>query len=81
MAKNEVCKYVRINRHVSREKVFRHIKEVFGYEVIECRLYSKGGVGSCYWMKRNRCYRVQVGASKIDTKKFSYPYAMCVNIY
>lgn len=81
IAKQEVVQFVLRNKSERRKFVYQKLEEHFGLKVEECRIYKSGGVGSYFWMKRHRCYRVQVGASKIDTRKFCYPYAMCVNIY
>lgn len=81
LARQEVVQFLLHNRGERRSYIFEKLREKFGLEVEECRIYKSGGVGTYIWMKRNRCYRVQVAASKIDTRKFCYPYAKCVNIY
>lgn len=81
LLRHEVVQFILHNRGERKRYIYAKLKEKFNLEVKECRIYKSGGVGTYYWMKHNRCYRVQVGASKIDSRKNSYPYAMCVNIY
>ncbi len=45
------------------------------------RIYMRGGIGSFCWLRKKRCFRVQVSASQITTKHTCFPYAECVEIY
>lgn len=81
VARYEVVQFLLHNRGERRKYVYSKLKERFGLEVKEKRIYKSGGVGQWSWMKRKRCFRVQVGASKITTKRDCYPYAPVVEIY
>ena len=77
----QIRRYLNANRCCRRKRVYTHIEQKYGCRV-ECkRIYAKGGVGSYKWMPMLGCYRLQVGASKISTKKTCFPYADCIEIF
>lgn len=49
-----------------------------GYEVGDMRLHKSGGVGTYVWLPKFRRYRLQVGASHINSKGPYTPYGLCV---
>ena len=77
----QVASYLSLNRAKSREAVYKTIEERWGVRVEVKRFTLSGGVGKYYWLPKLRCYRIQVGASRISTKKLSFRYAPCVDIY
>ena len=77
----EVVAYLNKNRAKKRESVYKTLEERWGLRVESKRFRMSGGVGTHYWMPKLRCYRIQVGASRISTKKPCYRYAPCVDIF
>lgn len=73
--------YLTQSRHKSRNEVYVEIEKRWGLQVSELRHYASGGVGSYDWLPRLGCIRVQVGASKIDCRKYCNRYAPCVEIF
>lgn len=69
------------SRNCRRSLVYETIKNRYGLDVEVRRIYSKGGVGSYSWLPRKNCIRLQVGCSKIDSRKHCFPYAPCVDIF
>ena len=63
-----------------RKRCYEELERL-GFTVAVKRHRVSGGVGSYYWLPLLRCYRVQVGASRISTKKKSFRYAPCIEIY
>lgn len=77
----QIRRYLNDNRCCRRKRIYAHIESTYGCRVESKRIYAKGGVGSYKWMPMLGCYRLQVGAAKITTKKMCYPYADCVEIF
>lgn len=73
--------YLNEHRSQRRQKVYDHLEQEFGLRVEVKRHKQQGGVGSYYWLPMLRCYRVQVGASRITTKCRCFRYAPVVEIY
>ena len=72
--------YLLANQGKRRNNIYAHLSKVYRVEVSDKRMRTKGGVGSYMWMPRRRVYRVQVGASRIDTRKPCFRYAPCIEI-
>lgn len=72
---------LRLHKTSRRAEVYNLLKKIYNVEVTTMRHRAKGGVGSYSWMPRKGCYRIQVGASKIDTRKPCFRYAPCIEIY
>ncbi len=72
---------LRLHKSSRRAEVYNLLKKLYNVEATTMRHRAKGGVGSFTWMSRKGCYRIQVGASKIDTRKPCYRYAPCVEIF
>lgn len=77
----DIVRYIQQTRCKRRVGVYSYMRETFGVEVKERRMYKFGGVGSYQWMPLLRCYRVQVGAGHINRNRASFNYADCVEIY
>lgn len=69
------------NKGARREQIYETLKTRWGLVVEVKRFYKGGGVGNFCWLPRKGCLRVQVGASRIDSRKFCFRYAPCVEIY
>lgn len=72
---------LRLHKTSRRAEVYNLLKKMYNVEVSTMRHRAKGGVGSFTWMPRKGCYRIQVGASKIDTRKPCFRYAPCIEIF
>lgn len=77
----DIVHYLQETRCKRREGVYKYLRETFGVEVKERRMYNFGGVGTFQWMPNLMCYRVQVGAGHINRNRASFNYADCVEIY
>lgn len=80
-ALHHIREVLRLHKSNRRAEVYNLLKKIYYVEVTSMRHRAKGGVGSYTWMPRKGCYRVQVGASKIDTRKPCFRYAPCIEIY
>lgn len=72
---------LRLHGASRKAELYDRLKKLYNVEVKTMRHRAKGGVGSYTWMTRKGCYRIQVGASKIDTRKPCYRYAPCIEIF
>lgn len=72
---------LRIHKSSRRAEVYNLLNKMYNVEAKTMRHRAKGGVGSYTWMPRKGCYRIQVGASKIDTRKPCFRYAPCIEIF
>ena len=72
---------LRLHKSSRRAEVYNLLNKMYNVEVQTMRHRVKGGVGSYSWMPRKGCYRIQVGASKIDTRKPCFRYAPCIEIF
>lgn len=80
-ALHHVREILRLHKSSRRAEVYETLKRLYNVEATSMRHRAKGGVGSFTWMPRKGCYRIQVGASKIDTRKPCFRYAPCIEIY
>ena len=77
----QIASFLSLNRAKRREDVYKTIEQQWGVRVERKRFALGGGVGTYYWLPKLRCYRIQVGASQISTKKPCFRYAPCVEIF
>ena len=80
-ALQHIRELLNIHRTTRRNKVYEILRKLYNVTPSTMRHRASGGVGSYNWMPRKGCYRIQVGASKIDTRKQCYRYAPCIEIY
>lgn len=80
-ALHHIRELLRLHKTSRRKDVYEILKRLYNLEPSSMRHRAKGGVGSYSWMPRKGCYRIQVGASKIDTRKPCFRYAPCVEIF
>ena len=78
---SEIVCYLKRTRYQRRERVYNYLREHYGVEVVERRMYKFGGVGSTVWHPRLRCFRIQAGAGHINRKGAWLNYADCIEIY
>lgn len=76
-----LCSFLLENKNTRRADVYATIQRRWHLMVEERRHYAKGGVGSMCWLPRRGCLRVQVGSSKIDSRKPCFRYAPVVEIF
>ena len=78
---HHIREVLRLHKYSRRKEVFDILKKLYNLEPSTMRHRANGGVGSFTWMPRKGCYRIQVGASRIDTRKPCFRYAPCVEIF
>lgn len=76
-----IVAYLQSNKHTRRKDVYAGLLRRWGLNVETKRIYVSGGVGTWSWLPRRGCIRLQVGASRIDSRKQCFPYAPVVEIY
>ena len=76
-----IVSFLMENKYCNRADIYKTIENRWGLHVEMKRHYAKGGVGSYTWLPRRGCIRLQVGASRIDSKNYCYRYAPVVEIY
>ena len=76
----DVQRFILHTKGERREYIYKKLHERWGLVVSDKRFPFAGGVGSFIWMPKYRCYRLQVGASKMTTKRHCWMYAPCVTI-
>lgn len=45
------------------------------------RIYKSGGIGTYTFLRKKKCFRLQLAASHINKKTNYMPYALCIDIY
>ena len=76
-----IRQYLLETKHKRRKAVYEYLQRTYGVHVCDKRISVSGGVGSVQWLPRFGCYRIQVGANHITTKKPCFNYAPCIELY
>lgn len=78
---DDIRRYVVDTKYMRREHIWAELRKRYSVEVYDKRMRAKGGVGAYIWMPRLGCYRIQVGAGHIDSRKPCFNYAPCIEIF